>query len=781
MKSRRFTIRRVIWLSVALLLAAGIAAPYLQAGRFGARIRQALEGALHRKVEIADVRFNLFRGPGFSLLGVVIHDDPATGLEPFAYVTSIEARVRLTSLLVGRLEFASLRLEEPSINLVKTAAGVWNFQPLLSQAATVRPPAIVIRGGRLNFKLGGVKSVFYFSDADLDVRPGSAPAGSIEIVFSGEPARSDRTARGFGTLSGRGQWRPGVPGGEISLDVDFEKSSLGELIALVHGYDIGVHGQVGGHASFRGLASGLDITGTLQLSEIHRWDLLPPYAQGGPLNFRGKLDLLSQTLDIETMAAAASSLGVRFHASNYLGRPQWTVSLVMDRFPIQPLADVARHFGAVLPEALAVEGGITGSISYAPQDGVRGSVVLTGAKIGLPNTPPVSLDEAKLTLDGDRVRLAPVVVGIGPDKTGRLEFDYLNGTQRLDLRLSTDSMTIAALQTEAGLAPGLAPPPFVASLRHGDWSGALRYRSEGGEPGRWSGAVQLRGTEVAAPGLAQPFLVQQADIQFQGERITAKAIDAKAGALELSGEFQYDPAAVRPVRITCRIARLQASDLEALLTPTLRRPQGFISRTLRLGRAIVPPWLAARRAEGSVEVSALSVAGQTFESVRLRFFWDGAQIDVPRFQARVQGGVTEGYLRADLGGPLPSYVLAGHLEGADWKGGALNGDGSIQTSGVGSDLYGNLRAEGSFRARSVVLGSDLVPRTLSGLWALRWDRRLPRLDLNDVRLTEGRDVFAGQGTTLDNEQLRIDLSEGEKRLRLMGGLDPIRLEVTEIR
>ena len=94
---------------------------------------------------------------------------------------------------------------------------------------------------------------------------------------------------------------------------------------------------------------------------------------------------------------------------------------------------------------------------------------------------------------------------------------------------------------------------------------------------------------------------------------------------------------------------------------------------------------------------------------------------------------------------------------------------------------GNLRAEGSFRAQSVVLGSDLEPRTLSGLWVLRWDRKLPRLDLNDVRLTEGSDVFAGQGTTLENEQLRIDLSEGEKRLRLLGSLDPFRLDATDIR
>ena len=39
----------------------------------------------------------------------------------------------------------------------------------------------------------------------------------------------------------------------------------------------------------------------------------------------------------------------------------------------------------------------------------------------------------------------------------------------------------------------------------------------------------------------------------------------------------------------------------------------------------------------------------------------------------------------------------------------------------------------------------------------------------------------GQGLTLDTGQLRIDLAQGERRLRLAGSLDPIRLEVTERR
>ena len=56
------------------------------------------------------------------------------GIEPFAYVGTLEARVQLLSLLRHKLEFSSLRLGEASINLVKTDAGPWNFQFLLNGA-----------------------------------------------------------------------------------------------------------------------------------------------------------------------------------------------------------------------------------------------------------------------------------------------------------------------------------------------------------------------------------------------------------------------------------------------------------------------------------------------------------------------------------------------------------------------------------------------------------------------------------------------------------------------
>src|SRR5205807_7400314 len=90
------------WLGAgcALVVAAGIAAPFLGADRYAEQIRTGLETALGRRVEFGDVRFNLFTGPGFSISKVVIQEDPAFGREPFAYVESLDARPGLWALMM---------------------------------------------------------------------------------------------------------------------------------------------------------------------------------------------------------------------------------------------------------------------------------------------------------------------------------------------------------------------------------------------------------------------------------------------------------------------------------------------------------------------------------------------------------------------------------------------------------------------------------------------------------------------------------------------------------
>ena len=106
----------------ALLLLAGIVAPFISAERYRPRIQAALEGALGRKVEIRAMHFNVFTGIGFALDDVVIHEDPSIGAEPIAYVASLEAVPRVWSLFTRKLEFSSITLDAASINVAKTGS-----------------------------------------------------------------------------------------------------------------------------------------------------------------------------------------------------------------------------------------------------------------------------------------------------------------------------------------------------------------------------------------------------------------------------------------------------------------------------------------------------------------------------------------------------------------------------------------------------------------------------------------------------------------------------------
>ncbi len=116
MKLDAKTAFKVLGAAALAVAAIGVIAPYVSADRYGERLRVSIERALggNRRVEIGRVHFNLFKGPGFSVDSVTIHEDPAIGAEPIVYVLedsgSLEVRPSLWSLLGGKFVVASIRL-----------------------------------------------------------------------------------------------------------------------------------------------------------------------------------------------------------------------------------------------------------------------------------------------------------------------------------------------------------------------------------------------------------------------------------------------------------------------------------------------------------------------------------------------------------------------------------------------------------------------------------------------------------------------------------------------
>ncbi len=753
--------KRIVFIAVVLAAVIGFAGPFLPLPFLRPRIEQALERGLGRRVEIEEVYFSLFSGllsgPGFKLENVTIHEDPRAGIEPFAWVQSLDARLRILGLLRRHLEFSSLRLgRDARINLVKTDAGPWNFQFLLGgAAANARAmPAVKMRGGRVDFKFGDTKSVLYFNDADLDVAP--SEDGSVELRFSGAPSRTDRSAQNFGHFFVRGTW--GAQ--RLDLKVELERSAMEEVARLMDQRGFGLHGIVALEAQISGPPSLLDVTGQLHLDDIHRWDLLPR-GGGWTVAYKGALDLRGERLELESTSEAPDPpVVLHFHASRFLSTPHWDASADLKQIPLATILEVARHMGAAFPENLAAEGTVSGSVRYSDAAGPAGRVEMQNASLTLPDAQPLRAESAAVSIDRKAVSLEPAAVHVGKDESAEVEGSYtLEVPGGLDLKITTRALSVADLHSF-----GVAAIPVLEQTSHGTWRGWARYRWTASGMGEWSGEYELQNARVPIDGLADPLRIQSAVVSLNGARATVSRLRAKVGTIAFTGDYRWEPAAVRPHQFRFVIPEADAAELERIWAPTLVRERGFLARTLRLGSAPLPAWLKARRADGTLSLESLTMGETKMRIDTARLLWDAAVVRLAGVNARLDQAALTGDLEVDLSGWSPHYRFEGKLEDVAYKGGKLDFQGSIEAEGAGAGLTASLHGDGRLRGRSIAFAPDADFRSVASCFeiiASRWK-------LSDLEVAQGQDTYSGQGTMQADGRLVVELSNRTRQLRYMG-------------
>ena len=481
---------------------------------------------------------NLFGAPGFTLEDVTIHEDPRAGFEPFAYVESLNASVRWLSLLRRHLDFTSLSLagDTTTINLVKPDSGPWNFQLLLNHAEqSGAVPAIKMRNGRVNFKFGDTKSVFYFNRADLDVAPSGD--GSVELRFGGEPSRTDRAAQDFGNFFVNGRWTTG-PGSRLDFNVDLERSSLDEVSRLIDPRGFGLHGIIALKAQLSGAPSQVQVAGQLQIDDVHRWDLLPQRG-GWSLPFEGTLDLPADKLELASAAQSVGSppgstppppLALEFRLWDFLTAPHWEAGARLNHVPLAALVEVARHMGAPFPDTLAAEGDVSGTASYTQQDGLSGRVELLDASLTLPDAEPLHASSTVVGIGDGSATLESSTVEIGTKQTADVEASYtLKAPRELDLRIATRGLNVADMRSF-----GVAAIPLLDQTRQGTWKGWARFSS-----GEWSGEYELQNARIPEQAQADPLRIQSATVKLNGKQVSVTGLHAKAGAVAFKGDYRW--------------------------------------------------------------------------------------------------------------------------------------------------------------------------------------------------------------------------------------------------
>ena len=750
--------KRALIIALLLVLAIGFAAPHYEIEFIRPKIERALERGLGRKVEVGPVHFNLFTGPGFTVDKVTIHEDPRAGIEPFAYVGTLEARLQLLSLLRHRLEFSSLRLGEASINLVKTEAGPWNFQFLLSSApaSAGTMPEIRMRGGRVNFKFGDTKSVFYFSEADFDVAP--SMDGSVALRFAGAPARSDRSSQNFGNFFVRGMWSAR----KVNLRVELEKSALQEVARLIDRRGYGLHGAIALDAQLSGVPSHLDVAGHIQVNDVHRWDLLPQSGGGLSIAYVGMLDLHNDRLELQSVSEVPNpQVSAAFRAWDFLTAPHWDASAQLNKVPVTTVLEIARHMGAALPEQLAAEGSVSGEVRYSEPEGVAGRVALQDASLTLPDRRPLRAASAALVIDRQVMSLEPATVSVGENESADVEGSFsLEGAERLDLKITTRALSVSDMSSF-----GVAAIPLLDQTPQGTWRGWARYGWARDEPGEWSGEYELQNARIAVDGLVEPVKVQSAAVILSGKRVSVSRIRARAGTVAFTGDYRWEPSAVRPHKFHLTIPSVDAAELQRLLTPTLLRNRGFFARTLRFSDASLPEWLKTRRADGTVTIGSLTFGDSQVHVDAARLLWDAALVRFVGLDAHIDQAALAGDLSIDLAGPSPHYRFEGKLSDVAYKEGRLDFEGSLDADGAGAEVLASAHAEGHVHGRSILFSPDAEFRTATACFEVGEQAAGERWKLSSVEVTQGADTYTGSGATQADGRLVLDLLSRGRAVR----------------
>jgi len=376
--------RRRLWVGLVallVLLAIVVMPPLVSMNRYKSRITQLLSESLGRPVRLSSVELRLLPLPGFVLTDLTVEEDPAYGAEPVLHANTVTASIRLLSLLSGHVRIGTISVDEASLNVVRTADGKWNLDPLFRSAAAKAQPAGARAGrtatplpyleatnSRINFKRGAEKLPFSLVETDLSFW--QEEPGDWRIRLRGQPARTDVSLdladTGIVRLEARARRAPELRQMPLHIDAEWSEAQLGQLSRLLIGSDPGWRGDLTGEAHVDGTAESAQIKTRLRATGVHRAEFAP----AAPMDFDASCGVTYHFPGGALNGLLCDSpLGdgrIRLEGALPGNGSGPHLSVELDRIPVAAGLDALRTVRSGFGPGLEAAGLISGKISYAP-------------------------------------------------------------------------------------------------------------------------------------------------------------------------------------------------------------------------------------------------------------------------------------------------------------------------------------------------------------------------------------------------------------------------------
>ncbi|MGE0404843.1 MAG: AsmA family protein [Candidatus Korobacteraceae bacterium] len=646
---------------LALLIVVLLVAPaFIDVNSYRPQIEAQLRQSLGRQVSVGEMRLSLLP-PRVSVSNVAIAEDPAFGSGSFVTIPEMEAWVSVLSLLSGDLKLSSLTLRQPSVQLVRSQQGVWNFA-----------------------SLGGEKQA-----AAQDQQAGDLPLSNFDIVegrvtlddrqqnFRGNYENINVSVDGFAPDKQfdveAAMVLPGAESGQIELDAEvgplhgdnmmatpldgelkLNNAPVAALLALANQEAASLSGIATGILKVRNTGSALESSGEVSLRD----GSIQQVSIGYPISLEYKLngDLKQETYRIEegTLKLGSTPFSVLGTLNAASDPMQIDLKLSTNDASLGETAHLASAIGVAFNPGMEVDGRLTANVQAqgpANRPQMNGTIQARNISVsGGELKQKVSVPEVQLKLTPDAIRSNQFTATSGRTSlTGQIALtSYTSPAAQVDASMKTSGADLAELISIAQ-AYGLEGAKGMA----GSGQISLDVRASGPTTDasalRFSGSGQLRDASLKPATLAEPLKIPRADLSFTQNSVAVQNLAASIAGTNAQGSLTLGNFAAPRVQFTLNADKMDVARLQQMMDGTSNQPSGAEAQAktqAKTGKQ-EPGILEQTTGTGTITVGQIAYDQLVLSNVRSQVQMDRGVIRLSPLTASLFGGQQAGSIVVD--------------------------------------------------------------------------------------------------------------------------------------
>ncbi len=704
--------------------------------RYHGQIQAQIEKKLNRPVTIGHLGLRLFP-LSVSVAGFSVSEDPSfNSPRPFAMADNVFISVGFFSLIRGNVSVDDLTLSQPKIELIRNAAGIWNYsslgktdQPKTSSSSDFSLGQLKIVDGQVGYTDLMVKqSRAVYDHIDVDVRDFS-PHKQFDLALA-----AHLPGQGKQLLNFKGKVGPIPSGGSSATPINghltTEELTLSSLNHVSPGL-IPINDDAVATVSTDVSTEGQRVLlkGDLKLDNA----VLQGKKLGYPISSRYDIadDRSTNAIQIKSSSVGLGQTSFNIDGTADVGTKPGTVNMhvVTHDSSIEELAKLAAAAGVATDTAYQVKGVLSADIratgsATAPQlTGTLDAKTLnvSGGEI----KQPVTLPALHLDLSPQTIRSNPFDAQSGSTALNA-QFamsQYQTPNRTIDATLKTNNANIAEL-LDMAKAYGLdSSKGATASGRL-----TLNVRAQGrlvpASALNIAGTAQIANAQISSPSLNKPIAVHSANVQFAQNSISVSNLNSTVGTTGLTGNFSARNFSAPQVQFALAADKIDTADLQNL---TKKSPALADTRQHAAAPSNQPSLFDQTTGSGTLSANSIQAQDILLTNVRANCKLDRGLIQLSPVTADLFGGKEAGAISINARGVQPAFTVKSKLSSLDSN--AL----LSSLSSLHDTLYGRLSADANLGFTLESATADLA-RTLNGTLAFDvTDGKLKNINiLNEV-------------------------------------------------